>query len=283
MVFENNKQPPLGQPSQYLDQYCADLLCPIARQLSRDTLGIDAKQLPFHGGDIWNAYELSWLDTRGKPQVAMARFHFPCESKYLIESKSFKLYLNSFNQTRVDSIERLQQMLVDDLSKAAAAPVQVMVMTPEQWANSAVVPSDGQCLDNIDITVNHYHPQPSLLSGDGEFVDEQLYSHLFRSLCPVTGQPDWASVYINYTGPKIHQPGLLAYLISFRQHQDFHEQCVEQIFLTLLDKCKPIKLCVAAYFLRRGGLDINPYRYINTTNNIWTNDVDPAYIRLPRQ
>jgi 7-cyano-7-deazaguanine reductase len=277
---------PLGKHSDYVDTYSPELLCPIPRKLSRANLGLDNQTLPFVGVDIWNAYELSWLNAKGKPEIAMVQFYFPSDSDAIVESKSFKLYLNSFNQTHIDNVERLREMLVSDLTKACGAAVDVNVILPEQWPNENLGSLAGVCLDNLDIQVGSYQPQASLLqaaSGAGNVVREQLYSHLFRSLCPVTGQPDWGSVSISYSGLAISRPDLLAYLVGFRQHQDFHEQCVERIFLDVLAQCKPSELTVGAHFIRRGGLDINPYRSTNASLIPWVDSCSCAHIRLPRQ
>jgi len=224
-------------------------------------LGITA-DLPFAGVDIWNAYELSWLNLNGKPMVACAEFRVPADSENIIESKSFKLYLNSFNQTRLGGIAELSAVLTKDLSAAAGAPVQVEIACPDDWGlNYGIQNPAGECLDSLDISPDSYQPNSMLLkASEGESVTEELYSHLLRSRCPVTSQPDWASVEIAYSGPRIDREGLLAYLISFREHDDFHEQCVEQIFSDINRYCQPTSLRVYARYLRRGGLDINPWR-----------------------
>jgi 7-cyano-7-deazaguanine reductase len=212
--------------------------------------------------DIWNGYELSWLNQRGKPQVAIARFLIPADSPLLIESKSFKLYLNSFNQTRVASTDELIQMLQKDLSAAAGAGVQVSLTLPEQFSELQFGELPGMLLDRLDIDVDQYEPAPSLLTAnfDDAIVEERLVSHLLKSNCLVTGQPDWGSVQIHYVGPQIDQENLLRYLIGFRNHNEFHEQCVERIFMDIMRQCKPQKLSVYARYTRRGGLDINPWR-----------------------
>ncbi|MGK0499242.1 MAG: 7-cyano-7-deazaguanine reductase [Oceanicoccus sp.] len=247
----------LGQDVEYLDHYAPELLFAIERQSSRDKLGIAPGQLPFQGVDIWNAYELSWLNSRGMPQVAIAEFRLPCESPAIVESKSFKLYLNSFNQTRLTNRQQLQQMLIDDLSSCAGAPVAVLIKDVDDGCYQSL---SGQSLDQLDIEIDSYNPDSGLLSASGELVTEALYSDLLRSLCPVTGQPDWASVSVQYRGPKIDKAGLLRYLVGYRQHQDYHEQCVERIFCDILAQCQPLELSVYARYVRRGGLDINPFR-----------------------
>lgn len=248
---------PLGKHSEYPQQYSPELLCPIARDQGRAALGINGDQLPFFGEDIWNAYELSWLDQRGKPVVAQATFRVPAESPAIIESKSLKLYLNSLNQTRLESREALHECLQRDLSRAAGAPVNVII---NDLAAGSLTDLPGDCLDSLDIEVTEYEVTPACLSATGAVVEEQLHSHLLRSLCPVTGQPDWASIQIAYKGPAIDRSGLLRYLISYRQHQGFHEQCVEQIYMDIKHRCQPQSLMVKARYLRRGGLDINPCR-----------------------
>lgn len=252
---------PLGKTSQYQQEYDASLLFPIARQGKRDELQIQGS-LPFFGVDIWNAYEVSWLNARGKPQIALATFRVPADSPHIIESKSFKLYLNSFNQTRVESDEALLALLQADLSRAVGAAVQVSLCKPDQFSSLQFGELDGLLLDRLDIEVTNYHPQAEILRANFAEapVEEKLLSHLLKSNCLVTGQPDWGSVQIHYVGPQIEQESLLRYLIGFRQHNEFHEQCVERIFVDILRHCKPQKLAVYARYTRRGGLDINPWR-----------------------
>jgi len=251
---------PLGRSSAYADQYDASLLFPIPRLDKRLELGLTT-DLPFSGVDIWNAYELSWLNARGKPRVALAEFSVPAGSPNIVESKSLKLYLNSFNQTRFDDDEQVQQRLVQDLSSAANSPVQVKVIALNAEPSSLVFQSDSaECIDDLDIEIENYQPSPGGLVVSDTVVSEQLVSHLLKSNCLVTGQPDWGSVYIDYTGPQIDRATLLRYLISFRQHNEFHEQCVERIFVDLKSACQCDKLTVYARYIRRGGLDINPFR-----------------------
>ena len=254
-------QSPLGKTSAYQTQYAPDLLFPIPRQGKRDELQLNGT-LPFFGVDIWNAYEISWLNMRGKPQVAIATIIAPADTPNIIESKSFKLYLNSFNQTRLANEEALLALLREDLSGGFGAPVQVTLTLPEQFETLKMGELDGLLLDRLDIEVDQYSPMPSLLSAshDEAPVEEKLVSHLLKSNCLVTGQPDWASVQIHYIGPQIDQEGLLRYLIGFREHNEFHEQCVERIFVDIMRSCKPQKLAVYARYTRRGGLDINPWR-----------------------
>jgi 7-cyano-7-deazaguanine reductase len=254
-------QSPLGKPSAYQTQYAPDLLFPIPRQEKRGELQLSGT-LPFFGVDIWNAYEVSWLNMRGKPQVAVATITVPADTPNIIESKSFKLYLNSFNQTRLANEEALLALLREDLSSGFGAPVQVALTLPEKFSTLKMGELDGLLLDRLDIEVDNYSPAPSLLCAnhDEAPVEETLVSHLLKSNCLVTGQPDWASVQIHYVGPQINQEGLLRYLIGFREHNEFHEQCVERIFVDILRGCKPQKLAVYARYTRRGGLDINPWR-----------------------
>ena len=271
---------PLGKPTAYKSEYDPSLLFPITRQQKRDEIGIAAgATLPFFGVDIWNAYEVSWLNMRGKPQIAIATFTVPADSPNLIESKSFKLYLNSFNQTKVASADALVDMLRADLSDAAGAPVQVTLAMPDTFANQRMGELEGLSLDRLDIEVDSYDPNPSLLKADHSeaMVEEKFVSHLLKSNCLVTGQPDWGSVQIHYVGAPINQEGLLKYLIGFRNHNEFHEQCVERIFMDILHQCKPQKLAVYARYTRRGGLDINPWRSNFTTGT------RPSNLRSARQ
>ncbi len=252
---------PLGKDTVYADRYDANLLFPIPRADKRREIGV-AETLPFHGVDIWNAYELSWLDLRGKPRVALAEFHIPAFSSHIIESKSFKLYLNGFAQERIESADVLTDTLLRDLSAAAGAVVSVQLRD----ASASALPTvelDGHLLDVQDIAIDHYGPpRPDFLHAnvDVQPVQQTLVSHLLRSNCPVTGQPDWGSVQIAYRGAPIDHAGLLRYLVSFRTHNEFHEQCVERIFVDLMQRCAPQQLSLYARYTRRGGLDINPYR-----------------------
>jgi 7-cyano-7-deazaguanine reductase len=257
---------PLGKPTAYRAEYDPSLLFPIARQGKRDELGITGT-LPFFGVDIWNAYEVSWLNLRGKPQVAIATLTVPADSPNIIESKSFKLYLNSFNQTRLAGPQALMELLRADLSAGFGAPVQLALTTPDAFSSLKMGELEGLLLDRLDIEVDDYTPNPALLQANHEevIVEEILLSHLLKSNCLVTGQPDWGSIQIRYVGAPIDQEGLLRYLIGFRNHNEFHEQCVERIFIDLLRQCKPQKLAVYARYTRRGGLDINPWRSNFTT------------------
>jgi 7-cyano-7-deazaguanine reductase len=261
MTDNTPDQSPLGKSSAYQTQYAPELLFPIPRQQKRDEIGI-AGTLPFFGVDIWNAYEISWLNMRGKPQVAIASVQVPADSPNIIESKSFKLYLNSFNQTRLANTDALLALLREDLAGAVGAPVYIRLATPEQFGELKMGELEGLLLDRLDIEVDNYSPSPALLSAnhDEAPVEETLVSHLLKSNCLVTGQPDWASVQIHYAGAQIDQEGLLRYLIGFREHNEFHEQCVERIFVDIMRQCQPGRLSVYARYTRRGGLDINPWR-----------------------
>lgn len=252
---------PLGKPSVYCTQYDPSLLFSIARQGKRDEIGLSGT-LPFFGMDIWNAYELSWLNMRGKPQVAIAKFLAPADSPNIIESKSLKLYLNSFNQTKLGGTDALLELLRADLSAGFGAPVQIVLNTPDTFDKTTMAELAGMSLDRLDIEVDDYTPDATLLSAnhDESPIEETLVSHLLKSNCLVTGQPDWASVQIRYVGTPISHEGLLRYIIGFREHNEFHEQCVERIFTDILRQCKPQKLAVYARYTRRGGLDINPWR-----------------------
>jgi len=267
----------LGKASAYIDHYDASLLFPIARAGKRAEIGL-AAQMPFFGADMWTAFELSWLNLRGKPQVALAHFTVPCETPNIIESKSLKLYLNSFNNTQFADADAVKARLRADLSEAvwrdtttmrgasasAAAPasIGVRILLPELFDREPVYELDGLSLDRLDVECTRYTPAPELLKvlPDEAPVTEVLVSNLLKSNCLVTGQPDWGSVQISYTGAPIDQEGLLQYLVSYRNHNEFHEQCVERIFMDLWTRCKPLKLSVYARYTRRGGLDINPFR-----------------------
>jgi 7-cyano-7-deazaguanine reductase len=257
----------LGKPVRYADQYDASLLFPIARSPKREEIGI-AGAPPFFGADLWTAFELSWLNRRGKPQIAIAHFTVPCETPNIIESKSLKLYLGSYNATVFRSADEVRDRLRADLSEVLwrGAPAQSSVgarlLLPEVFDREPVHELDGLSLDRLDIECDRYTPAPELLTAafDEPPVEEVLTSNLLKSNCLVTGQPDWGSVQIHYTGPQIEQGGLLRYLVSFRNHNEFHEQCVERIFMDIWRRCRPVRLAVYARYTRRGGLDINPLR-----------------------
>ncbi len=267
---------PLGQKTAYISSYDASLLFPIPRAESRKVLGLTTS-LPFYGKDIWTGYELSWLNKKGKPEVAVAEFFIPCDSPFIIESKSFKLYLNSLNQTKFSGFDEVRSLLVKDLSAAAGGEVGVNLHALRNSHLLIDCTFNAVCLDDLDIAVDSYEPNDALLKLDGiKEVTETLCSHLLKSNCPVTGQPDWASIIIEYTGIQIAHESLLRYIISFREHQDFHEHCVERMFTDIKRQCNPKSLSVYARYTRRGGLDINPFR---TTEK----NTEPKVGRLLRQ
>jgi 7-cyano-7-deazaguanine reductase len=222
----------------------------------------------FFGADLWTAFELSWLNLKGKPQVAIAHITVPAESTHIIESKSLKLYFNSFNASRFVDVQAVRDCMRDDLDTALwhggkiLARCGVKIILPEEFDKEPVHELDGLNLDRMDIECTHYQPAPELLKAqqDEAPVTETFVSHLLKSNCLVTGQPDWGSVQISYSGDQIDQAGLLQYIVSFRNHNEFHEQCVERIFMDIWTRCKPLKLSVYARYTRRGGLDINPWR-----------------------
>ncbi|HEY3431120.1 MAG TPA: NADPH-dependent 7-cyano-7-deazaguanine reductase QueF [Rhodocyclaceae bacterium] len=250
---------PLGATVSYRDTYAPELLFPVSRQPQRDALGV-AGALPFYGVDVWNGYELSWLDSQGKPFVAALRFDVPATSDNIVESKSIKLYLNSFSQSVFASAAEVEAAIARDLSAAAGAPVAVKVSPLLPNEQRSLRNFSGTVIDDLAVEIKHYQPAPELLTcGDG-VVEETLVSHLLKSNCPVTGQPDWAAVRIAYRGPAIDRAGLLAYIVSYRQHSGFHEHCVERIYTDIMARCQPERLSVYARYTRRGGLDINPFR-----------------------
>jgi 7-cyano-7-deazaguanine reductase len=247
---------PLGRQVDYPRQYDASLLFPIPRALGRDEIGVAADAPPFVGLDRWYGYELSWLDARGKPVVDTLTLEVPATTPHLVESKSLKLYLNAFNATRFDAAEAVRARIAADLSRVAGGAVAVRFGVPV-----ATDAHDAVSIDDLDIAIDDYGPpQASHLHATEDLVEETLGSQLLKSNCPVTGQPDWASLRIGYRGPRIDRAGLLRYLVSFRDHCDFHEQCVERIFVDVLARCRPQALSVEARYTRRGGLDINPWR-----------------------
>jgi 7-cyano-7-deazaguanine reductase len=249
----------LGKATEYREIYAPDLLQAVPRSMNRVELNLTA-ELPFSGTDRWNGYELSWLNSKGKPLVAIMRCEVPVSSPNLIESKSFKLYLNSFNQSHFDCIESVVETLTADLSHCAGEKVKVMLFKPAEFPHMQISSFDAVSIDDQDIEVKDYQLAPSILHASGEQVEESLTSDLLKSNCLITNQPDWGSVFVRYQGQQINHEGLLRYLISFRQHNEFHEQCVERIFCDIMTHCKPNKLSVYARYTRRGGLDINPFR-----------------------
>ena len=268
---------PLGKSSEYISTYTPSLLFPIPRAAKWAELGLSAETLPYKGVDFWNCFELSWLLPSGKPVVAIGEFSIPADSPNIIESKSFKLYLNSLNQTAFVDTPSLEATLRAGLSAAAGKPVDVRIRSLADIEAEGVMALPGACIDGLDISVSNYeHPRPELLRcDDSRVVEESVHSHLLKSNCPVTSQPDWGSVVVEYRGAALDHASLLEYIVSFRQHSDFHEQCVERIFLDLQRLLKPEKLTVYARYVRRGGLDINPYR--STENTQFLN------VRLARQ
>jgi 7-cyano-7-deazaguanine reductase len=277
------EQSQLGKPVPYTDRYDASLLFPLSRLPNRTELGLHGTT-PFFGADLWTAFELSWLTPRGKPQVAIAHVTVPCETANIVESKSFKLYLNSFSNTAFGDASEVRDRIRADVSEAVwrGAPSQssvgVRILLPHEFDREPVEELDGLSLDRLDIECTDYTPTPELLrAAVGEQpVEEVLTSNLLKSNCPVTGQPDWGSVQIHYSGPQIEQGGLLRYLVSYRNHPDFHEHCVERIFMDIFRRCKPVKLAVYARYTRRGGLDINPFRCSHPM-------AIPANVRTARQ
>ncbi|ACE61553.1 NADPH-dependent 7-cyano-7-deazaguanine reductase QueF [Actinobacillus pleuropneumoniae] len=252
----------LGQKTEYKSEYDPTLLQPVPRKLNRDGLGITEQQPFDRGADVWTCYELSWLNENGLPQVAIADVAIDFRSENLIESKSFKLYLNSFNQTKFASLEQVEQTLAKDLSQCASGQVSVKVYKLSAYTQQPIVDFAGECIDEQDIQIDSYEFSNEHLASvaEGEVVEETLVSHLLKSNCLITSQPDWGSVQIHYVGKKLNREKLLRYLVSFREHNEFHEQCVERIFTDLIQFTQPEKLTVYARYTRRGGLDINPFR-----------------------
>jgi 7-cyano-7-deazaguanine reductase len=269
---------PLGKATDYPDRYDASLLFAVSRAPQRAALGIEGN-LPFSGWDVWNAYEITWLDLQGRPRLAIGEFRVRAESPAMVESKSLKLYLGSFAQEPLASGAALGERIATDLSRVCGDEIAV-ALTPganfEAMEPSRVVPTGIESIDETDVTIDASHPDPALLAHAEASIDESLYSSLFRSTCPVTGQPDYADVFIRYRGQRIDRAGLLRYLVSYRRHAAFHEACVERIFVDIAKRCRPERLSVYARFMRRGGIDINPFR-----SNFEA--APPANIRTPRQ
>jgi 7-cyano-7-deazaguanine reductase len=258
----------LGKTVSYPSRYDASLLFTLKRFEARQALGMtENAPLPFCGWDLWNAYELSWLNNRGLPKIALLRLKIPCNSPNIIESKSFKLYLNSFNQTRFDSMHEVFDCLRVDLAQALGADIDLELVGPDQFDNEGITEPQGINLDKLDIEISNYAPDEKLLKLEypagvetKASVTEKVFSRLMKSNCPVTDQPDWACVTIEYSGQAISHTSLLAYIVSYRLHNGFHEHCVEKIFHDIMTQCKPTALSVYARYTRRGGLDINPWR-----------------------
>ncbi len=251
---------PLGKQSDYPSVYTPSLLYSISREPSRRAIGLHDQALPFQGVDQWNAYEVSWLNGKGKPMVGVVEILVPADSPCIVESKSLKLYLNSFNQTRFHEKQEVQSTIESDLRVTVRAPVSVTLLTEMGAKGYSFATLKGECLDHLDIEIDQFELNPELLQSDQVETAETLHSHLLRSNCPVTGQPDWASVQIRYEGPRINREALLRYIVSYRNHNDFHEQCVERMFTDIMEYCAPRKLTVYARYTRRGGIDINPFR-----------------------
>lgn len=264
---------PLGKSVPVPVQYSPQLLFDVSRAAQRERLGLGA-ELPFRGVDIWNAWELSWLNPDGLPQCATAEIRVPADSPNIVESKSLKLYLNSFAMTHYATPADVLEMIEQDLSACTGSDVAVTPGDPDAGGTIARLP--GHCVDTSQVRCDTYEVDPELLEADStDIVSEQLYSHLLRSLCPVTGQPDFASVLVAYTGPRIDRESLLRYIVSYRQHEDFHENCVERMFVDIVGRCATQKLTVHARYTRRGGIDINPFRS--------NHESDAPNIRLLRQ
>ena len=275
--LEKSLDNPLGKQTEYIDTYTPSLLHSIERAPARVEIGLDPDNLAFQGEDVWMCYELTWLGDRGKPEVSAMRIKVPASSPCIVESKSLKLYLGSLAQTRFANRAELLNTLNSDLGLAFRAPVMLELIDLPQVPEIVSQPP-GICLDGLDVRLDTYERDPELLAleeGEERIVKETVHTNLFRSLCPVTGQPDFASVVIRYLGRPIARSSLLAYLVSFRNHQAFHEATVEQIYADIENVCQPDQLSIAGRFLRRGGIDINPFR-----SNV---DDQMPLLRLPRQ
>ncbi|WP_166263736.1 NADPH-dependent 7-cyano-7-deazaguanine reductase QueF [Marinobacter caseinilyticus] len=252
---------PLGKTSDYPDRYSPELLFPVPRDDNRRRIGLEDGRWPWFGEDLWQAWELSWLRPNGVPAVAWAEIRVPAASAALIESKSLKLYLNSLNQATFSSVDQLMEVIEGDLSSASGAAVRVTLHSVDQTSEALGRPEGYVLIDDepVDSVSYQYCPE-ALAAKGGSVVTERLCSHLLKSNCPVTGQPDWGTLLVEYTGPKVEHSGLLKYVVGFRQQQDFHEHCVETIFTDIMTQCRPDQLTVCARYTRRGGLDINPWR-----------------------
>ena len=267
MTFHDSspEQSDLGKKTEYDSHYHPEKLFPISRQAKRDEIDVPEK-LPFFGFDLWNHYEVSWLNEKGKPVVALAEISYGCESPCIIESKSMKLYFNSLNNTQFKDADAVQAIVKKDIEERVGSPTSVKIIPLNHLNDDKLfVGFSGICLDELDIQCSSYLVEESFLTSEHEPVEETLYSNLLKSNCLVTNQPDWGSVQISYKGKKINREGLLRYLVSFRNHNEFHEQCIERIFMDIMRNCHPEELTVYGRYTRRGGLDINPYR---STKNI---------------
>jgi 7-cyano-7-deazaguanine reductase len=267
----------LGKHSSYINQYDASTLFPIERLEKRLELGINQASLPFYGHDIWNHYEVSCLNHKGKPMVFLAMIRYDCHSPYIIESKSMKLYFNSFNNSRFENAKMLSNIIQKDISLRVKTFVEVALYPLHEAASfQNITDFEGRCLDDLDIEINDFVLNPSILKTIPAIVEEKVFSHLLKSNCLVTHQPDWGSVFIHYQGPKITDESLLEYIVSFRDHNEFHEQCIERIFIDIMHYCKPKMLTIYGRYTRRGGLDINPIRSTEK-------DIQARLFRLIRQ
>lgn len=253
---------PLGKATDYIDTYSPGLLVGIPRTIARKEIGLTTKNTPFHGYDFWNCYELSWLNLLGKPCVALLSFIVPYDSEFISESKSVKLYLNSFNNTRMANKDKVLNTITHDLSNIVKSSVKAEIKEINDLSGSKILSFSGSCIDDLEIEINDYKVTPNLLKIESrsEIVEECLYSNLLKSNCLITNQPDWAAIQIKYKGQKINHESLLQYIVSFRNHNEFHEQCVERVFCDIMRVCKPLELEVFAKYTRRGGIDISPYR-----------------------
>ena len=273
MSIDPLQDSPLGKNSIYVSEYDPSQLCPLPRTSVWQDYGYE--KAPWTGTDIWNAWEISWLNGKGLPQLAIGEFQVPADTVNLIESKSLKLYLNSFSQSSFESSDAVKQRITYDLSACAQGDVGVVLHNVD---DSALLHEKlpGTCIDKNDVEIEHYTRNAELLNvNTTKNTGETLYSHLLKSNCPVTGQPDWGSVIIKYNGQAIDHDGLLKYIVSLREECDFHEKCTETIFLDIMQRCQPDELTVYTRYLRRGGLDINPWRSnVNET---------PLNTRLSRQ
>lgn len=251
----------LGKTVVYDDTYNPKRLFAVPRAEKRAEIGINSSPLPFFGFDLWHHYEVSWLNEKGKPVVALAKIQYDCASPFIVESKSLKLYFNSFNQTQFATREQVETLIKTDLAAILATEVFVGLMPLSATPASELSPQfEGDCLDELDIECNEYLPNPDFLCAQGAFVQETLHSNLLKSNCLITEQPDWGSVQIQYHGSKMDRAGLLRYIVSFRNHNEFHEQCIERMFMDIFTRCQPKHLTICGHYTRRGGLDINPYR-----------------------
>lgn len=268
------KNLPLGQQLLASSEYDPKQLRSVSRKIGRKNIGIsDDISLPFMGEDVWNCWELSWLNSQGKPSIAVAEIRVPAGTPNMVESKSLKLYLNSFSMTRVDSADSLREIIARDIGRIVEEHVSVQLILPEAFGKLRIIEPEGICIDRQKTTITEFSINPDLLAVEKSRVSETLYSRLIRTNCPVTGQPDWATVCLTYSGPRIRPDSLLRYFVSFRQHKGFHESCVETMFCHILQKCQPESLTISARFTRRGGIDINPYR--STESSSGPNFRDP--------